>query len=120
MSFSFSVRWLIDAEARDGEARRRAARLRISSDSIAGQRGRVVAPAGQRHEPHVALQHDGFGRVGNADQAEPRGELALVHHAFADQVGVFGVVHDQRVEIARIGQRAAHHLRVGDAACRRR
>ena len=80
-----------------------------------GQRGRVIAPAGQRHEAHVALQHDGFGGVGNADQAEPCGEFALVHHAFADQIGIFGVMHDQRVEIAGIGQRPAHHLRVGDA-----
>ena len=47
---------------------------------------------------------------------EPCGELAFVHHAFADQIGVFGVVHDQRVEIAGVGQRAAHHLRIGDAA----
>ena len=81
-----------------------------------GQRGRVIAPAGQRHEAHVALQHDRFGGIGNADQAEARGELALVHHAFADQIRVFGVVHDQRVEIAGIGQRPTHHLGVGDAA----
>ena len=76
----------------------------------------MIAPAGQRHEAHVALQHDRFGGVGNADEAEPCGEFALVHHAFADQVGVLGVVHDQRVEIAGIGQRAPHHLRVGDAS----
>ena len=75
----------------------------------------MIAPAGQRDEAHVALQHDGFGGVGDADQPQPRRELAFVHDAFADQIGVFGVVHDQRVEIARIGQRAPHHLRVGDA-----
>ena len=36
----------------------------------------------------------------NAEQAEARGEFAFVHHAVADQVGVLGVMHDQRVEIA--------------------
>ena len=36
-------------------------------------------------------------------------------HAFADQVRVFGVMDDQRVEIAGIGQRTAHHLGVGHA-----
>jgi hypothetical protein len=45
-------------------------------------------------------------------QAEARGELALVHHAFAAQVRIFEVVHDQRAEIARIDQRPAHHLGV--------
>ena len=43
------------------------------------------------------------------------GELALVHHAFAGEVGVLGVMHDQRVEVAGVDQRAAHHLGVGDA-----
>ncbi len=81
----------------------------------AAQRRRVIAAAGQRHEPHVALQHDRLGRVGNADQPQPRGEFALVHDAFADQMGVFGVVHDQRVEVAGVGQRPAHHLGIGDA-----
>ena len=83
----------------------------------AGDRGGVIAPAGQRDEAQVALEHDGFGGFGNAKQAEPRGEFAFVHHAVADQVGIFGVVHDQRVEIAGIGQRAAQHLRIGDALC---
>ncbi len=76
----------------------------------------MVAPVGQRDEAHVALQHHGFGGIGNADQAEARGELAFVHDAFTDEIGIFGVVHDQRVEIARIGQRPAHHLRIGDAS----
>ncbi len=53
---------------------------------------------------------------GDADEPEPRGEFALVHHAFADQIRVFGVVHDQHVEVVGVDQRAAHHLRVGDAA----
>ena len=70
---------------------------------------------GERDEAHVALEHDGLGRRRHAGEAEPGGEFALVHHAFADDIGVFGVVHDERVEIARIGQRAAHHLRIGDA-----
>ena len=81
----------------------------------AGDRGGVIAAAGQRDEPHVALQHDGLGDLRHADQAEPRGELALVHHAFAGEVGILGVVDDQRVEVAGIDQRAAHHLGVGDA-----
>ncbi len=63
----------------------------------------MVAPVGQRDEPHVALQHHGFGGVGDAGETQPRCELAFVHDAFADEIGVFGVVHDQRVEIARIG-----------------
>ncbi len=33
--------------------------------------GRMVAPAGEGDETHVALQHDGFGGIGNAHQAEP-------------------------------------------------
>ena len=76
----------------------------------------MIAPAGQCDEADVALQHHRFGGIGDADQAQPCGELALVHHAFADQIGVFGVMHDQRVEIAGVGQRPPHHLRVGDAA----
>ncbi len=35
--------------------------------------------------------------------------------AWYDDVGVFGVVHDQRVEIVGIGEGAAHDLRVGHA-----
>ena len=53
--------------------------------------------------------------VGTPIKSEPRGEFAFVHHAFADEVGVFGVMDDERVEVARIGERAAHHLRIGDA-----
>ena len=36
------------------------------------------------------------------------------------EVAVLAEVHDQRAEIARIGQRAAHRLRVGDAEAGRR
>ena len=54
----------------------------------AGDHRRVVAAAGQAHEPQVALEHDGLGLARNAGQAEPRGELALVHHALADEVGI--------------------------------
>ena len=77
----------------------------------------MIASAGQRDEPHVALQHHRFGGLRNAEQAEPRGKFAFVHHAVADQIGILGVMNDQRVEIARVSQRAAHHLRVGDALC---
>ena len=76
----------------------------------------MVAPAGQAHEAHVALEHDGLGLARDAVQAEPRGQLALVHDAVADEVRVLDVVDDERAEIARIGERAAHHLRVGDGA----
>ena len=37
---------------------------------------------------------------GMPEQAEARGEFAFVHHAVADQVGILGVMDDQRVEIA--------------------
>ena len=77
----------------------------------------MVARLRQCDEAQVALEHDGLGRLRHADQAEPGGELALVHHALADEVGVLGVVGDQRIEIARIGERAAHHPRIGDALC---
>ena len=73
----------------------------------------MIAAARQGDEPHVALEDDGLGRRRRADQAEPRRELALVHHAVG-KIGILGVMHDQRVEIARIGQRAAHHLGIGD------
>ena len=49
-------------------------------------------------------------------QAEPARALAFGHHALADEVAVFASVDDQRAEIARVGQRAAHRLRIGDAA----
>ena len=78
-------------------------------------RRRVVTASGQRHQPKVALEHDGLGRLRHADQAEARGELAFVHHAFADEIRILGVMHDQHVEVAGIDQRAPHHLGVGDA-----
>ena len=77
----------------------------------------MIAALGQRNEPHVALEHDGLGRGGHAGEPEPRRELAFVHHSLSDDVGILGVMHDERVEIARIGQRAAHDLRVGHAFC---
>ena len=76
----------------------------------------MVAAFGEGDEPHVALEHDGLGGLRRADQPEARGELALVHHALAGEVRVLGVVHDQRVEIAGVGERTPHHLGVGDAA----
>ena len=63
----------------------------------------------------VALEHHGLGRLGNADQAEARGVFAFVHHAFADELRVLGVMHDEGVEIPGVGERAPHHLRVGHA-----
>ena len=36
------------------------------------------------------------------------------------KVAILRLMHDQRAEIARIGQRPAHHLRVGDACGGRR
>ena len=54
----------------------------------------MISRASQFHEPHVTVEHNGFGLARNAGKAETRSELALVHHAFADQVRVFGVVDD--------------------------
>ena len=77
----------------------------------------MIAPARELHEAHVALQNHGLRGVRRAGKPEPCGEFAFVDHAFADKMRVFGVVHDQRFEIARIGQRAAHHHRVHQALC---
>ena len=54
----------------------------------AGDLGDVVAPAGQRGEPHVALDDDDLGFLRDAGEAEPGRDLALVHHAGAGQVRV--------------------------------
>ena len=45
----------------------------------------MIAGAGEREQPHVALQHHGLGRLRDAEQAEARRELALVHDPVADQ-----------------------------------
>ena len=59
---------------------------------------------------------DDLGLLRDAGEAEPGRDLALVHHAVAGEVRVGGVVHDQRAEVARVGQRAAHDARVGQRA----
>ena len=52
--------------------------------------------------------------TGRPDRPETAGEFAGVHHAIADEVRIFGVVDDQHVEIAGIGQRAGQHAGTGD------
>ena len=54
--------------------------------------------------------------AGMPRKAEPRGELAFVHGAALRKLGISGMMHDQRVEGGGIGQRAAHHPRIGDGA----
>ncbi len=75
----------------------------------------MITPAGQFDETHVAFKHHGLRRGRDAGQAEPCGKLAFVHDAFADKIGIFGVMNNQRVEIARVNKCAAHHQRIGDA-----
>ena len=82
----------------------------------AGDHGGVVAGTGQPDEADVALQRHGLRLAGDAHQAEPRGELTLVHHALGHEVGILHMLHQQGVEIPGIGQGAAHHLGVGDGA----
>ena len=82
----------------------------------AGDLRGVVAAAGQPGEADVAVEHDRLGLARNAGKAEPRRGLALVHHAGAGEVGILGVVHDERVEIAGIGEGVAHHLGVAQRA----
>ena len=60
MSFSFSVRWLIETDAVTASPAS-LARRRSSSDSAQVTERRVIAPAGQRHEADVALEHDRLG-----------------------------------------------------------
>jgi hypothetical protein len=74
----------------------------------------VIAPAGQRDEPQVALDHDGLRFRRDAGQAEAARHLALVHHPAERQVGVLGVVHHEAVEIAGVAQDQPHQLGVGD------
>jgi hypothetical protein len=76
----------------------------------------MVSPAREAHEPDVPLQHHRLGLSWDAGQAEARSELALVHHALPDEVRVLHMVQDQGVEVARVGERAAHDLGVGDRA----
>ena len=113
MSFSFSVRWLIDDAAGDGQAVALGAADDVERRGAGNLRG-VVAAAGQRGQADVALDDDDLGLLGNAGKAEAGRHLALVHHAAADEVRVGRVVHDQRVEIAGIGESAAHDGGIGD------
>ena len=93
----------------------------------ARDRSRVITTADKGNQPYVTLEHHRFRSLRNAEQAEARGEFTFVHHAIADQVWVFGVMNDHRIEIAGVGQRAPHDLCVGyafrtvgegDRACR--
>ena len=110
------MRWLIETPQVDGEARV-AWRARIASIDrrLEIDRG-VIARAGQRDEPEVAVERDRLGLARHAGQAEPARPLAFGHHALAGERAVLATVHDQRVEIARVGHRAAHGLRFGDRA----
>ena len=81
----------------------------------AGDRSGMIARLREGHEPQVAFEHDRLGRLRNAEQAKACRKLAFVHDAVADQIRILGVVHDQRVEVARVGERAAHHLGVDHA-----
>ena len=76
----------------------------------------MIARAGQRDEAQIAVEHDGFRLGGHAGEAEPDRRLALVHHAAAGKIGVLRKMHDERVEVAGVGQRAAHDQRIRDGA----
>ena len=88
---------------------------RLDRQSIADEDG-VVARLGQRKQPQIAIENDRLGFARDAGKAEPARALALGHHALADELAILAIMHDERVEIARVGQRAAHHLRAGDRA----
>jgi hypothetical protein len=75
----------------------------------------VISRLGQCDEAHIAFEHDGLGCRRDPGEAKTGGEFAFVHHAFADKFRVLGVVDDERVEITRISEGAAHDLRIGDA-----
>ena len=94
--------------------RPRALAARIAA-SAAGRRDvREVQPAaGQLEQAQVALDHHRLGRRRDAGEAQARGERPLVHHPVLGQRRLLGVLDDQRVEAGGVGQRAAHHPRVG-------
>ena len=77
---------------------------------LAGDLRRVVAPAGQPREADVAVEHDGLRLARDAGKAEPRRRLAFVHDAAVARSASSTWWHDQRVEVARIGEGVAHHL----------
>ena len=113
MSFSLSVRWLIETPQVTASPAALARRIDVERLG-AGDLGGVVAAAGQRGEAEVALEHDDLGLARDAGEAEPGRDLALVHDAGADEVGSAAWCMIERAEIAGIGQRAAHHGGVGD------
>ena len=51
---------------------------------------------------------------GIAGQAEPGRDLALVDLAGRGEARLFGMLQDQQVEAAGIGEHAAHDQRIGD------
>ena len=81
----------------------------------AGDRSRVIAATGERDQARVASQHYGFGCIRDSKQAKARAIFAFVHDTVADQIGILGVMYDQRIKVARVSQRAPHHLRINDA-----
>ena len=59
----------------------------------------------------VALHHDRLGHARDAAQAERRGVIALVRHAFALQRGILAMLEHGHVEHAGIFERSAHQQR---------
>ena len=66
-------------------------------------------------EERIALDDDFLAGRRPARQPEHRAPVALVHHAFADEMVVLAMVHDDQPKHARILQRAPHH--VHDSGC---
>ena len=111
---------MIDRDAAGrGRARLTRPRHRLQRQPVRNERG-VIARAGQRDQPEVALEHDRLRLARHAREAEPARPQALRHHPFPTQRPVLADRRDQRVEIARIGHRAAHCPRVGDRMRARR
>ena len=82
--------------------------------------GDVLARAGDLDQPQIALDHDDFGGGRDAGEAEPGRDLALVHGAAGGKARLLRVLDQQQIEGAGVGERAAHHQRVGDGVRRRR
>ena len=53
--------------------------------------------------------------VGDAAQAQPGCDLALVHDPVGSKRRILEVMHDERAEILGVGEDVAHHLGVGEA-----
>ena len=75
----------------------------------------MVTRAGERGETDIAVEHDGFGLARHAGQPETRRQLAGVHHA-AGEARILAIMHDQRVEILRVGHGATQDLRIAQRA----